>query len=64
LFSFPVSRPALEPAQHPTQGVTGALSLGVKVPGLEADHSPPSIDEVKVGEAISPLPHTYLWCGA
>jgi len=25
----------------------GALSLGVKRPGREADHSPPSIAEVK-----------------
>jgi len=29
------------------QGVSGALSLGVKRPGREADHSPPSSAEVK-----------------
>jgi hypothetical protein len=33
------------PAQPPIQWVTGALSLGVKRPGREAGHSPPSSDE-------------------
>jgi hypothetical protein len=32
-----------------TQRVPGALSLGVKRPGREADHSPPSSAEVKNG---------------
>jgi hypothetical protein len=32
------SRPALEPTQPPIQWVPGALSLGIKRPGLEADH--------------------------
>jgi len=41
------SRPALEPTQPPTQWVPGALSLGVKRPGREADQSPPSSVEVK-----------------
>jgi hypothetical protein len=35
------------PTQPPVQWVPGALSLGVKRPGCEADHSPPSSAEVK-----------------
>jgi hypothetical protein len=34
------SRPALGPTQSPIQWVPGALSLGVKQPVREADHSP------------------------
>jgi hypothetical protein len=30
----------------------------VKLQGLEADHSPPSSDEVKMREAIPPIPNT------
>jgi hypothetical protein len=41
------SRLALGPTQPPIQRVPGALSLGVKRPGSEADHSPPSSAEVK-----------------
>jgi hypothetical protein len=41
------SRTALGPTQPPIQWVPGALSLGVKRPGREADHSPPSSTEVK-----------------
>jgi hypothetical protein len=41
------SRTALGPTQPPIQWVPAALSLGVKRPGLEADHSPPSSAEVK-----------------
>jgi hypothetical protein len=36
------SRPALRPTQPPIQWIPGALSLRVKRPGREADHSPPS----------------------
>jgi hypothetical protein len=39
------SRTALGPTQPPIQGVPGALYLGVKRPGREADHCPPA--EVK-----------------
>jgi hypothetical protein len=39
------------PASYPM-----ALSLGVKRPESEADHSPPSSAEVKNGTAIPPLP--------
>jgi hypothetical protein len=42
-----VSGPALGPTQSPNQWVPGALSLGVKQTGREADHSPPSCTEVK-----------------
>jgi hypothetical protein len=45
------SRPALGPTHPPIQWVPGALSLGVKLPGREADHSSPSSD-VKNSAAI------------
>jgi hypothetical protein len=41
------SRTVLGPTQSPIQRVPGALSLGVKQPRREADHSPPSSAEVK-----------------
>jgi hypothetical protein len=41
------SRTALRTTQPPIQWVPGALSLGVKRPGREADHSPSSSAEVK-----------------
>jgi hypothetical protein len=41
------SRTALGPIQPTIQWIKGALSLGVKRPGREADHSPPSNLEVK-----------------
>jgi len=48
IFSFFVaSRTALEPTQPPSQWVKEALSVGVKRPGLEAGHSPPSSAELK-----------------
>jgi hypothetical protein len=37
-----VSRTALGPSQPPIQWVPGAVSLGVKRPGRESDHLPPS----------------------
>jgi hypothetical protein len=56
---FPLStafRQALGPSQPPIHWTPVALSPGVKGPGLEADHSPPSSAEVKNGGAIPPLP--------
>jgi hypothetical protein len=47
LFTTAVSGTALGPTQPPIQCVPGALSLGVKRPGREADHSPPTSAEVK-----------------
>jgi hypothetical protein len=41
------SRLALGPAQPPIQWVPGALSPGVKRPGCDADHSPPTSAEAK-----------------
>jgi hypothetical protein len=41
------SRPALGSAQPPIQWVPGALSLGIRRLGSEANHSPPSSVEVK-----------------
>jgi hypothetical protein len=52
LFSI-VSRPALRPTQPPMQWLLGALSLGIKQQRREADHSPPSITEVKNSTAIT-----------
>jgi hypothetical protein len=37
----------LEPIKPPNQWVPGALSLGVKRLGREADHSPPSSAKAK-----------------
>jgi hypothetical protein len=44
------SRPVLGSKQRPIQG-----AAGVKRPGREADHSPPSSAQVKNGGAIPPL---------
>jgi hypothetical protein len=41
------SRPALVSNRSPIQWVQGALSLGVKRPECEADHSPQPSAEVK-----------------
>jgi len=41
------SRTALGPTQPPIQCGPGALPLGIKGPGREADHSPPSGAKVK-----------------
>jgi hypothetical protein len=47
------------------QWVTRALSLGVKRPGREADHSPPSSAEVKEWvELYIHSPNTPSWRGA
>jgi len=48
IFLFTTApRTARGPTQSPIQWVTGVLSLEVKWPGREADHSPPSSAEVK-----------------
>jgi hypothetical protein len=46
-FFSSASTPALGPTQPPIQWVPGSLTLGVKLPGREADHSPSSSAEVK-----------------
>jgi hypothetical protein len=51
--------------QHPIQWVPGTLSLGVKRPGREADHSPPYSAEVKkCVERYFHSPTTPPWRGA
>jgi hypothetical protein len=45
--STPCPRPALGPTQPPIQKVPWALSLRIKLPGREADHSPPPSADVK-----------------
>jgi hypothetical protein len=37
--------------------VVSRLFLGIKPPGREADHSPPSSAKVKNGGAMPPFPH-------
>jgi hypothetical protein len=54
------SRMALKPTQPPIQWVPGALSVGVKRPGREADHSPPSGAEVKEYVELYPTPPIRL----
>jgi hypothetical protein len=64
LFTTP-SRTALGPTQPPIQWVSGALSLGVKRQGREADHSPLSSAEVKeCVELYLHSPSTPSWRGA
>jgi hypothetical protein len=59
------SRTALGPTQPPRQWVTWALSLGVKRPGREADHSPSSSAEVKeCVELYLHSPNTSSWRAA
>jgi hypothetical protein len=59
------SRTALGPSQPPIQWVQGPLSVGVKRPGREADHSSPSSAEVKEWlELYIHSPNTPSWLGA
>jgi hypothetical protein len=52
-----MSKPVLRPTQPRIQWVPGALPLGVKRPGREANHSPPSTVEFKnVWSCTSTLP--------
>jgi hypothetical protein len=59
-----VSRTALGSTHPPIRWVPGALSLGVKRPGHEADHSPPSGAEAKEWvELYLHSPNTPSWRG-
>jgi hypothetical protein len=55
------SRPALRFIHGPIQWAPGTRSLVVKRKGREADHLPPSSEEIKNDGAISPFPHTSPW---
>jgi hypothetical protein len=65
---FPVTivfRMTVGPTHPPIQWVPGALSLGVKRLGHEADHSPPSSAKVKEYlELYLHFPNTPSWRGA
>jgi len=55
-----VSRTVLAPTQPPIQWVPGGLSLQVKRPGREADHSPPSSAEVNNACSYSSNPQNVF----
>jgi hypothetical protein len=57
-------RMALEPTQPPIQWARGALSLGLKRPGREADHLPPSSAKVKNAWSYTSTPQYIFmaWC--
>jgi hypothetical protein len=58
-------RSALGPIQPPIQRVPGALSLGIKRPGREADHSSQSsVPKSKMHRAIPPFTQyaSMAWC--
>jgi hypothetical protein len=54
------SRPARGSTQPPIQWVPGALSLGLKRPWREADHSPPSNTEIKNPWSYTSIPPVRL----
>jgi hypothetical protein len=58
-----VSRLALWFAWPPMQWVPGGLFPGVKWPGCESEHSPPSSAEVKNGGTTPTIPHIPSWHG-
>jgi hypothetical protein len=58
------SRLALGPTQTPIQRATDALSLGIKRPGREVDHSPQSSKEVSNAWSYTSTPQYAfkVWC--
>jgi hypothetical protein len=64
-FSLLFSRPALDPTQPRMQCLPGALSLGIKRTGREADHSHAFSAEVReCVELYLHSPNTSSWRGA
>jgi hypothetical protein len=66
-FTLPftkVSRRTLGLTQPPIQWVSGAISLGVKRPGGEADHSPPTSAKNKNAWSYTSTPqYAFMaWC--
>ena len=47
--------------KHPIHWVLTVLSLGIKWPGREADHSPSSSAEVKNEWSYTSIPHSASW---
>jgi hypothetical protein len=65
LLKYTASRIVLGPTHPPIKWVAGALFLGVKRSGREANHSPPSSAEVKeCMELCFHSPNTPPWCRA
>jgi len=56
-----MSRPDPEPTHSPIHLVWDCLSLNVKQPGCEANHSPPSSAEVKNDWSYASNPPTCLY---
>jgi hypothetical protein len=59
-FYLKRSRPTLGHTQPPIQCVSGTLSPGLKQPGREADHTPPSTAEVKNERGYASAPPAVL----
>jgi hypothetical protein len=55
------SRPAVGSNQSPVQWLLGVLSPGVKWPGREPNHSPPTTAEVKKMWIDTRSPHKSSW---
>jgi hypothetical protein len=55
------SRVALGSTQPPLRWIQGALSPEIKRPGLEANHSPPTVAEVKQMWSYTSITHTPSW---
>lgn len=54
-----ISHPGLRPIPFPVHWVPG-----IKLPGIEADNSPPSYAMLWIRGAVTPSPHTSLWLDA